>query len=530
MSGEIERCLPPGWAWTTLSEIAEIVGGITKGQRRKGAKSVRPVPYLRVANVQRGFLDLDEVKQIEATDEEIEALRLVVGDILFTEGGDRDKLGRGWVWNDEIPECIHQNHIFRARLSHPDLSPKLISFYSNSVGQRYFHNQGRQTTNLASINLAKLAALPLMIPPAGEQVRIVEKIEELTSRLDAGVLALEHARTKLRRYRSTVLSDALQGRLTESWRAEHGSSYSGTDLLRSILKRRQDRWERTYLARNAASGTRPPKGWQTKYKEPMPPDVSQLPNLPEGWFWSTLNAIAEVEGGITKDQKRTSGPSVREVPYLRVANVQRGFLDLREIKMILADEAVIESLRLIPGDVLFTEGGDRDKLGRGWVWKGEIDDCIHQNHIFRARIVEQIVHPKLISYHGNSFGQGWFAKAGKQTTNLASINKGMLCQFPVPIPPFDEQEQIVIEIDRRLSVVDEVEAQIDANLRRSSRLRQGILQRAFEGALVPQDPDDEPASLLLERIRVERKGHPDRRPPAARTKQARSTTPRRNSR
>src|SRR4051794_17800227 len=108
--------LPPGWVWARLSDIAEIKGGLTKGQKRKPDDFLRTVPYLRVANVQRGFLDLSEVKEIEATDVEVREMKLVPGDVLFTEGGDRDKLGRGWIWRGEILECVHQNHIFRARL------------------------------------------------------------------------------------------------------------------------------------------------------------------------------------------------------------------------------------------------------------------------------------------------------------------------------------------------------------------------------------------------------------------------------
>ena len=123
--------LPNGWRWVTLRELATIAGGVTKGQKRRPHERVRKVPYLRVANVQRGYLDLGEVKEIEANESEITALRLQPGDILFNEGGDRDKLGRGWVWSGELPECVHQNHVFRARLLDSTNNPKLISYYGN---------------------------------------------------------------------------------------------------------------------------------------------------------------------------------------------------------------------------------------------------------------------------------------------------------------------------------------------------------------------------------------------------------------
>lgn len=170
-------------------------GGIAKGQRRASGDTLQLVPYLRVANVQRGYLDLADVKQIEASAEEIAELRLVPGDVLFNEGGDRDKLGRGWVWNGELPLCIHQNHVFRARIRFGVLHPKLLSWYANTCGQQYFLEHGKQTTNLASINMTKLGALPVPVPPLREQARILEEVEKHLSDIDAGV-ALTRARAR----------------------------------------------------------------------------------------------------------------------------------------------------------------------------------------------------------------------------------------------------------------------------------------------------------------------------------------------
>jgi type I restriction enzyme S subunit len=187
-----------------------------------------------------------------------------------------------------------------------------------------------------------------------------------------------------------------------------------------------------------------------------------------------------------------------------VANVQRGFLNLTEVKTIAATEAEIRDLQLVPGDVLFNEGGDRDKLGRGWIWEGQISECIHQNHVFRARIKGEAIEPKLLSWYANTAGQEYFQNEGKQTTNLASINMTKLAAFPVPVPPPAEQKRIVPEVERRLSLLDAMGSSVEHGLQRAERLRQSILKRAFEGRLVPQDPNDEPASALLERIHNER--------------------------
>jgi type I restriction enzyme S subunit len=313
-----------------------------------------------------------------------------------------------------------------------------------------------------------IRAFEIPNPPLDQQKRIVAEIEKQFSRLDEAVANLKRVKANLKRYKAAVLKAAVEGRLveTEAERARReGRSYeTGAQLLQRILETRRSQWQG--------------KG---KYKEPAAPDTTDLPELPEGWVWARLDAIAALKGGITVDSKRQD-QTARVVPYLRVANVQRGYLDLSEVKTISAPASDIESLRLRLGDILFNEGGDRDKLGRGWIWEGQLADCIHQNHVFRARLVTADVLPKLVSWWGNTFGKDYFQREGKQTTNLASINLTKLSAFPVPLPPLAEQHRIVAEVDRHLSLLRATEAQVDANLQRAERLRQSILSRAFAPA------------------------------------------------
>lgn len=227
----------------------------------------------------------------------------------------------------------------------------------------------------------------------------------------------------------------------------------------------------------------------------------------DGWPRVHLGEIAEVVGGVTKDSKRQLDPSLREVPYLRVANVQRGFLDLETVTTIRVPPETAARLELRPGDVLFNEGGDRDKLGRGWVWLNEVPHCIHQNHVFRARLRDGF-EPRFVSWWGNSFGREWFWRHGRQTTNLASMSLSTLKAFPVPAPPLEEQRAAVAEIERRLGAVDQLDRAVGDSQRRAKALRRSILARAFRGHLVPQDPDDETASVLLELIAAERAAAP----------------------
>jgi type I restriction enzyme S subunit len=166
--------------------------------------------------------------------------------------------------------------------------------------------------------------------------------------------------------------------------------------------------------------------------------------LAENAEHTTLEAIADVVGGITKDKKKEeAGTGFVEVPYLRVANVQRGFLDLSTLTSIKVSAAAAERLRLQHGDVLMNEGGDRDKLGRGWIWEGQVADCVHQNHVFRARINDEGFEPRFVSLWANTYGQRWFFENGGQTTGIASISLSTLKRFPVPRLPLSRQAEIV---------------------------------------------------------------------------------------
>ena len=265
---------------------------------------------------------------------------------------------------------------------------------------------------------------------------------------------------------------------------EHFSRLDATDTALAVAQRRLDA-----LRRSAAA---------------------ELFDRPD-WAWSTLGEIADLRGGVTKDAKREADPDYVEYPYLRVANVQRGFLDLSAVTTIRADRRKAEKLVLQPGDILFNEGGDRDKLGRGWVWEGQIENCIHQNHVFRARLTNGGFDPYFISMHANTWGQRWFERHGKQTTNLASINLATLKTFPVPAPSLKDQQAVVAELRSITRSEKRLRTDLERAEHHSRTLRRSILSRAFSGQLVPQDRNDEPASVLLERIAASRATTPKRR-------------------
>ena len=270
-----------------------------------------------------------------------------------------------------------------------------------------------------------------------------------------------------------------------------GREYESADaLLERILAERRARWESQEKRRG-------------KYREPSAPDASALPELPEGWVWATVEQLSEVQGGIQKQPKRA--PADNPYPFLRVANVLRGSLDLDEVHQIELFRGELEKLRLFPGDLLIVEGnGSPSQIGRMAVWKGDIEECVHQNHIIRARLIGGLSSEYAETYWNSPTGTSAVSKVASSTSGLYTLSVSKVSVLPIPLPPLAEQRRIVAEVERRLSVVQQAEATVEASLARAERLRQSILKQAFSGRLVPQDPDDEPASVLLERIKAER--------------------------
>ena len=223
----------------------------------------------------------------------------------------------------------------------------------------------------------------------------------------------------------------------------------------------------------------------------------QLPSLPVGWSWARLGHVADVVGGITKDASKQGNPAFVEVPYLRVANVQRARLKLDDVVTIRVPPAKADALRLMRGDVLLNEGGDRDKLARGWVWENQIDQCIHQNHVFRARVREPRLDPFFLSMTANTIGGPWAERNGKQSVNLASISLSMMRKMPVIVPAAGEAERIVTAIRERQSEYDRLEgALVEARIR-ADALRRSLLANAFSGRLTSAEPSSSPTEELI---------------------------------
>ena len=369
-----------------------------------------------------------------------------------------------------------------------DLPLGYLNAYANSVSRQGYVTG---TTRLKLTQFA-LNSIPVPLPPLPEQRRIVAEIEKHFTRLDASVAALKRVQANLKRYRASVLRDAGSGKLvpTEAELARsEGRDYEPADrLLERILSERSAQWESQ-------------KNRRGKYKEPTPPDTTDLPDLPEGWVWATVGQLSSrIQYGTSAKAKADSSGH----PVLRMGNIQDGNLDLADLKYLPREHPETRKTLLTPGDLLFNRTNSAELVGKSAVYKTSHPTASFASYLIRVIFLDRLFPDYVCTYINSQHGRAYISQVKSQQVGQANVNGTKLAAMPIPLPPSAEQRRIVAEVERRLSVIQQAEAAVEASMIRAERLRQSILKQAFLGKLVPQDPSDEPASVLLERIRAER--------------------------
>ena len=461
--------LPAGWWWERLADLGDWVGGGTPSKLNPEFWTDGSIPWVSPKDMKRAEISAS-MDTITSKAVEHSAVKLVpAGSVLCVM--------RSGILAHSFPVATNSvdvtvNQDMRALCPRYDVNPHYIAHYLRYSRQLILNACRKQGTTVASIESSRIDAFPVPMYELSVQRHLVERIGEDFAMIDDGETALARARANLEVYRRSLLKAAVTGELTADWRAANPPQETGAALLARILADRREKWHAN--ARNR----------QKQYREPDAVATDNLPPLHDGWTWATLEQLAFISGGVTVDSKRSPVGSIT-VPYLRVANVQRGWLDLNHVKSISIAASALNDLRVQPGDMLLNEGGDRDKVGRGWIFEGQISDCIHQNHIFKARPASTIVSPHYVMNYLNEFGRRFFIEQGRQTTNLASISLRKISSVPIPVPPQDERQVIMHRFASGL-----VEAQDDADLITASdqvvgQLRQSILAAAFRGQLTP---------------------------------------------
>ena len=501
MSENREKQLPSGWRETQLGELLTVLRGVSyKKQDATAEPAPEKIPILRATNID-AKLNFDNL--VYVPQEYVSEIQLLnPGDIVIAaSSGSRHVVGKAAALT--VPWVGSFGAFCYGLRPYLQETASYISLFLQTSTYRDYVSALSAGVNINNLRREHIEGVPLPVPPLNEQHRIVEEIERRFSQLDAGVAALERAKANLKSYRASMLQAACEGRLVpteaELTRTEVREYEPADRLLTRILNERRATWEAKQLAKMEAQGKAPKDDkWKAKYKEPAGPDTSELPELPEGWVWATWEQLS------TRVTVGHVGPMRHEyvqdgVPFLRSQNVRENRFDPTGLLYISPTfHKRLSKSTLHPGDLVVVRSG------------GVGVTCVIPESLGEANCSDLVIIQKplgLNSQYG-SFFMNSVAKrdveAGQVGIALTHFNTRSVATLSVAVPPLVEQRRIVTEVEDRLSILDKLEAATIANLKRADRLRQAILKQAFEGKLVPQDPNDEPASILLERIREER--------------------------
>jgi type I restriction enzyme S subunit len=406
--------------------------------------------------------------------------------------------------------AVTVNQDIKALTPTPPFDPDFIAWGARAFGWSILNACSKDGTTVANVDTTLLQDFRLPIAPEAEQHRIVSAIESYFTRLDDAVATLERVQRNLKRYRASVLKAAVEGRLVpteaELARAEGRSYEPASVLLTRILAERRRRWEEAELAKMAATGKTPKDDkWKAKYVEPVAPDTSELPELPEGWCWASLPQLGEINRGTSKHRPRNDprllgGP----YPFIQTGDVRHSGGFITKHSSTYSEFGLAQSRSWPSGTLCITIAANIAETG---ILK--FDACFPDSVVGFLSEAE----PTQVRFIE------LFLRTAKQeleryapATAQKNINLEVLAAVAVPLPPREEQARIVREVDRLLSVGSYGDASAQQNALRCTRLRQSILKWAFAGRLVDQDPTDEPASVLLERIRAERAAAPTQQP------------------
>lgn len=492
--------LPDSWASVSISTIAEV----NPKSFCLLPQAVRfPVHFVPMSAVTEEYGGMDVSVKRKLGEVQKGYTSFVEGDVLFakiTPCMENGKLAVVPQLSEHLGFGSTEFHVLRATNA---ASPEWLAYFLSQAEFRRFARQHMTgSAGQMRVSTTWLSATEIPVPPLSEQTRIVTKLEELLSDLDAGVAELKAAQKKLVQYRQSLLKAAVEGALTAEWRKQNPPGETGAQLLARILTERRARWEAKQLAKFEEQGKPAPKDWQSKYPEPVAPDTTALPELPQGWVWASLGQLL---------QELTSG-SRDWSPYYGRGNCT--FVMAQNVRPWRPDFSFRQPVDPPEGD----RDRDRSEIKKDdlliTIVGANTGQCCRIPEQFENYFVCQsvaLLRPVLpvISEFINAVlnspahGQRQFREmnygAGRPHLSFDQITSVV-----IPLPPIHEQPVIIESLETALAAVTEQDRAILLSLKQSAAQRKNILKAAFCGQLVKQDENDEPASRLLERIRTER--------------------------
>lgn len=416
------------------------------------------MPCLRMYNIDAGAIVWRDIKRMTVSPKEYADYGLHEGDLLVNRVNSRELVGKAAVIPASLEPSVFESKNIRVRLDTSKALPKFINYQLFARGSTHFANNAQQVVGMASISQGQLADFPIVLTTLDDQSRIVAEIEKQFSRLDEAVANLQRVKANLKRYKAAILKAAVEGRLVEteaSLARREGRSYeTGEELLQQILGERRSRWN--------GRGT---------FKEPAAP-IGYGGSLPEGWAWSSIDQLADVGTGATPSRRDSAFWTAGDVPWVTSAVVNAE--QVSEASEFVTQRALAETnLTLYPPGTLllamYGEGRTRGKCA-------ELRIPATTNQALAAIQAADEIRGYIRHFLALNYEEMRKVASGGVQPNL---NLSLVRAVRVPFPPLAEQVRITAEIDRHLSIIREVEAEVETNLQRAQSLRQSILTKAF---------------------------------------------------
>ncbi len=500
----MEELIPTGWQ---IASIGEVTLPIEKTDPSTNPDQM--IDYLDISGIDNKTNRIVEAKHYLGKDAPSRARQLIKqDDILFSTV-------RTYLKNIAMVPVEYEGQVastgFSILRAAEGINSKFLFYYT--LTQNFLNplTELQRGSSYPAVRDDDVRIQKMPIAPYNEQKRIVAKIDELLSELDNGIESLETAREQLRVYRQAVLKHAFEGKLTAHWREQNKDELESADqLLDRIEHEREANYRQQLEEWNTAvkiweksnqKNRKPSK--PSQLKDSLAINKTSLPLLPDKWAWIALGEILlhSPQNGIYKPADAYgSGTQI-----IRIDDFYDGRLIKKSGFKRLAlslDEQIQYSV--LEGEIIINRVNSIEYLGKCALIRGLSEATVFESNIMRTSFLKTVSSEYLALYLSSQDGRKRLCVNAKHAVNQASINQTDVASTPVPLPSYAEQCELFLLLETKLNAIDLIELEIEINLQKSEALRQSMLKKAFSGKLVAQDPNDEPASVLLERIRAEK--------------------------
>jgi type I restriction enzyme, S subunit len=494
--------LPAGWAKAKLPLLIGAGGEFTDGDwvESKDQDPKGDVRLVQLADVGDGkYIDKSARFLTSKKAAELKCTYLREGDVLIARMP--DPLGRACIFPGDLKPSVTVVDVCIVRSGATGVDHRWLMHAINAPATRSAIQRLASGTTRSRISRSNLAAVDLPIPPVNEQRRIVAKLEAVLARSRRAKEALDAIPDLLERFRKSVLTAAFRGDLTRDWRQKNPEVEPASVLLDRIRADRRCRWEQAELDRMRSKGKVPADGrWKERYEKAEETDVGALPKLPDDWTWAALGEL--VSDSFYGPRFSASEYTPDGIPTIRTTDMNsRGQIEFADPPRVNLRSDRLAEFGLQHDDLLVTRTGS---IGRCALYDAALGPALPSAYLIRFRLVVPLVRANyVLQFLLSPMAQAFMGK-GTTAVTQPNINARVIQSMPVPVAPAAEQDEIVRRVNSTLAVADRLEAMVREEVALLESLERTTLGKAFRGELVRQDPSDEPAAVLLQRLRKDR--------------------------